>query len=77
MVSPIDPSSVAFLLSENRNMPMHVGGLQLFSKPEGAGRDYIRDMYETMRDVDEIAPLFLKHPHRSLATAGQYVWQPD
>lgn len=58
-------------------MPMHVGGLQLFEKPEGAGRNYIRDMYETMRDVDEIAPLFLKHPHRSLGTAGQFVWKPD
>ena len=77
MVSPIDPTSVGFLLAENRSMPMHVGGLQLFKKPEDAGRNYIRDMYEQMRDVDEIAPLFLKHPHRSLSTAGQYVWQPD
>ncbi len=28
-------------------------------------------------DVDEIAPLFLKHPHRSARTAGQLVWKPD
>ncbi|WP_205471563.1 wax ester/triacylglycerol synthase family O-acyltransferase [Nocardioides sp. SYSU D00038] len=77
MVSPIDPSSTAFLLAENRNMPMHVGGLQLFEKPEGAGPDYIRNMYLQMRDVDEISPLFLKHPHRSLRTAGQLVWRPD
>ena len=33
-------------------MPMHVGGLQLFEKPEGAGRNYVREMYEQMRDVD-------------------------
>ena len=65
MVSPIDPTAVGFLLAENRNMPMHVGGLQLFKKPEGAGRNYVREMYEEMRDVDEIAPLFLKRPHRS------------
>ncbi|MGZ5405700.1 MAG: WS/DGAT/MGAT family O-acyltransferase [Nocardioides sp.] len=77
MVSPIDPSSAAFLLAENRNMPMHVGGLQLFRKPEGAGRNYVREMFEQMRDVEEMAPLFLKHPHRSLRTAGQLVWQPD
>jgi diacylglycerol O-acyltransferase len=64
-------------MAENRSMPMHVGGLQLFKKPEDAGRTYIRDMYEQMRDVEEIAPLFLKHPHRSLGTAGQYVWVPD
>jgi diacylglycerol O-acyltransferase len=77
VVTPIDPTSVAFLLAENRSMPMHVGGLQLFKKPEGAGRDYVREMFEQMRDVEEIAPLFLKHPHRSARTAGQLVWRPD
>lgn len=58
-------------------MPMHVGGLQLFEKPEGAGPDYIREMYESMRDTDEVAPLFLKHPHRSIKTGAQLVWRPD
>ncbi|HEU5038952.1 MAG TPA: wax ester/triacylglycerol synthase family O-acyltransferase [Nocardioides sp.] len=77
MVSPIDPTGTAFLLAENRSMPMHVGGLQLFEKPEGAGRDYAREMFETMRDVEEVAPLFLKRPHRSLSTAGQLVWVED
>ena len=77
MVNPIDPTATGFLLAENRNMPMHVGGLQLFEKPEGAGRGYVREMYEQMRDVEQIAPLFLKHPHRSARTAGQLVWQPD
>ena len=77
MVNPIDPTATGFLLAENRNMPMHVGGLQLFEKPEGAGRGYVREMYEQMRDVEEIAPLFLQHPHRSARTAGQLVWQPD
>ncbi|MGZ4438427.1 MAG: WS/DGAT/MGAT family O-acyltransferase [Nocardioides sp.] len=77
MVTPIDPTSAAFLLAENRNMPMHVGGLQLFKKPEGAGRGYVREMFEQMRDVEEVSPLFLKHPHRSLGTAGQLVWRPD
>ena len=77
MVDPIDPTATGFLLAENRNMPMHVGGLQLFEKPEGAGRGYVREMYEQMRDIEQVAPLFLKHPHRSVRTAGQLVWQPD
>ena len=77
LATPIDPTSTAFLLAENRNMPMHVGGLQLFKKPEGAGRSYVRDMYESMRDVEEIAPLFLKHPYRSVRTGAQLVWKPD
>ena len=46
MVNPIDPTSAAFLYAESRTQPMHVGGLQLFEKPEGAGRDYARQMYD-------------------------------
>ena len=77
MVVPIDPTSAGFLFAENRQMPMHVGGLQLFEKPEGAPRDYARKLYETMSQVDEIAPLFLKRPTRGITTAGQWVWTQD
>ena len=77
MAIPIDPTSTAFLLAENRSMPMHVGGLALYKKPEGAGRRYVREMYEQMRDTPEVAPLFLRTPHRSFKTAGQLVWKED
>ena len=77
MPAPIDPTSVGFLMAENRAMPMHVGGLALYEKPEGAGRNHTRDLYQQMLDVDEIAPLFIKHPKRSLKTAGQWVWAED
>ena len=77
MVTPIDPTGTAFLLAENRSMPMHVGGLQLFEKPPGAGRGYAREMFEAMSDVDGVAPLFLRRPHRSLSTAGALVWVED
>ena len=77
MAVPIDPTSAAFLFAENRQMPMHVGGLQLFEKPEGAPRDYVRQLYETMSQVEEIAPLFLKRPTRGISTAGQWAWTQD
>jgi diacylglycerol O-acyltransferase len=77
VVIPIDPTSAGFLLAENRSQPMHVGGLQLFEKPADAGRGYVRRMFEEMRDVDDIAPLFLKHPYRSVRTGAQLVWRPD
>lgn len=77
MVQPLDPTAAAFLLAENRRMPMHVGGLQLFAKPEGAGRNYVHDLYAQLRESDDIAPLFLKHPVRSVRTGGQYVWRED
>ncbi|WP_370288984.1 wax ester/triacylglycerol synthase family O-acyltransferase [Nocardioides sp.] len=76
-LTPIDPTSTAFLLAENRHMPMHVGGLQLFERPKGAGPDYVRSMFEHMRDTAEVSPLFLKHPHRSARTAGALVWRND
>lgn len=77
MATPIDPSSVAFLLAESRSTPMHVGGLHLYKKPEGAGRDYAQQMYEQFRSVDELASLFTRHPSRGLTTAGQWVWRQD
>jgi diacylglycerol O-acyltransferase len=77
MATPIDPQSVAFLMAESRNQPMHVGGLNLFEKPDDAGPSYVREMYEQSLDVDEIAPLFRKRPKRSLATAGAWTWTDD
>jgi diacylglycerol O-acyltransferase len=74
---PMDPTSAAFLFAENRQMPMHVGGLQLFEKPDDAPRDYVRKIYEQMSEVDEISPLFLKRPTRGVTTAGQWAWTQD
>jgi diacylglycerol O-acyltransferase len=73
----IDPTSLGFLLAENRNQPMHVAGLQLFEKPEGAGDDYARRVFESALDVEEIAPLFKKRPFYSIGTLGQWVWTED
>jgi diacylglycerol O-acyltransferase / wax synthase len=56
---------------------MHVGGLHLYSKPEGAGRNFVRDLYTELKESDDVAPLFLKHPYRSIRTGGQWVWVDD
>ena len=77
MPVPIDPTSAAFLYAESRQMPMHVGGLQLFEKPEGAGRDYTRRVYEQMSHETEIAPLYLKRPTRGVTSGGQWAWTQD
>jgi diacylglycerol O-acyltransferase / wax synthase len=77
MVAPIDPTSAGFLFAENRSQPMHVGGLQLFRKPEDAPRSFVRDMYADMLAHDAPAPLFLKRPYRSVATGGQWFWTED
>ena len=77
VATPLDPTALGFLMAENRRMPMHVGGLQLYKKPEGAGRNYVRELFEEARDTTDIAPLFLKHPYRSIKTAGQWMWVED
>ncbi|HET8561305.1 MAG TPA: wax ester/triacylglycerol synthase family O-acyltransferase [Marmoricola sp.] len=77
MAATIDPPSLAFLLAENRNQPMHVAGLQLFETPEGATPEYARELFESALAVEEIAPLFLRRPRRSLGTLGQWVWTED
>jgi diacylglycerol O-acyltransferase len=77
MGTPLDPTAAAFLLAENRQQPMHVGGLQLFRPPEDAGPEYVRDQFAASLGTDEISPLFLKRPHRSLATGGQWTWVED
>ena len=77
MATPLDPTAAGFLLAENRQQPMHVGGLQLFRPPEDAGPDYVRDMFAASLGAQEISPLFLKRPHRSLATGGQWMWVED
>lgn len=75
---PIDPPSAAFLLAESKNQPMHVGGLQLYEKPEDAGPDFVRELFEAATSSDEeVMPLFRKHPHRSVKTAGQLFWRDD
>lgn len=77
MTTFVDPASALFLLAENRTMPLHVGALQLFDKPAGAGPDYVRKVAARMRDVPDIAPLFLRRPYRSVRTAVQFAWQED
>src|SRR3954447_4317951 len=77
MPTPMDLTSTGFLFAENRNQPMHVGGLQLFRTPEGAGPDFLSNLFDEMLTYEEPAPLFAKRPYRSLATGGQWFWTED
>jgi WS/DGAT/MGAT family acyltransferase len=74
LMSPLD---AVFLIPETREQPMHVGSLQLFQLPEGAGRSSLTDAYEQLLAVDDIAPLFRKRAYRSLSTLGQWAWHDD
>ncbi len=73
----MSPQDAAFLLPETREQPMHVGGLQLFRRPQGEGRDYLTDMYQQLLAVEGISSTFRKRAHRSVTTLGQWTWVDD
>ena len=74
---PMDVTAQGFMIAESRNTPMHVGGLQLFELPDGAGPDWATNAFEESLQVEAGAPLWLKRPHRSLATGGVWSWTQD
>jgi diacylglycerol O-acyltransferase len=66
-----------FMLPENREQPMHVGGLQVFELPKGAGPDWVSELYAQALAATDISPLFRRRAHRGALTAGQWAWEQD
>jgi diacylglycerol O-acyltransferase len=66
-----------FLWPERRAQPMHVGGLQLFRLPAGAGPDWVPALYQRMLGATDVANLFRRRPERSLRTLGAWAWTLD
>ncbi|GAA1661076.1 wax ester/triacylglycerol synthase family O-acyltransferase [Fodinicola feengrottensis] len=74
---PMPITDAMFLLLESREHPLHVGGLQLYDVPDGAGPDYVYELYRQMLGAAEAQPLYRQRPRRSLASFGQWGWQDD
>jgi diacylglycerol O-acyltransferase / wax synthase len=66
-----------FLLAETRDAPIHVGGLQIFELPDGAGPDFVSDQFERLLEVGEVETIFQRRPQRSVASLGQWSWVAD
>ena len=49
MKTALQPQESAWLLMESANAPMHVGTLMVFALPEGAGPDYVGQLYRRLR----------------------------
>ncbi len=73
-MKPLSPVDQLFLWLEQRQQPMHVGGLQLFSFPEGAPDDYVVRLAESLREYQRVSPPFNQRLSRRLT---QPVWVPD
>jgi len=74
LISPVDSM---FLLAESREHPMHVAGLQLFEPPEGAGPEFLRDIYQSVLATADVAPTFRKHPAELLGGIANLTWAFD
>lgn len=77
MPIPMPITDSVFLLAESREHPVHVGGLQLFDLPEGAGPDYLGDVYRKLIARDEVDHRFRNRAHRGISSLGQWSWVPD
>ena len=76
---PLMPITDAmFLLGESREHPLHVGGLQVYELPDGAGPDFVGEQYRQLLAVDEVAPLFRRRPRGPMNSLfGQWYWTDD
>jgi len=77
MAFPMSPADALFLAAETPKRPMHVGALALLSRPDGAGRNFVRDTFAAALDRSAAAPLWRRRPRRSLGSLGQWYWHTD
>lgn len=73
----ISPPDLIFLLGESREHPMHVGGLALYEIPDGAGPEFVWELYEDIVTNTEFQPTFRKHPGTVLGGVANIGWTYD
>ncbi|MCV6986491.1 wax ester/triacylglycerol synthase family O-acyltransferase [Mycobacterium shinjukuense] len=73
-MSPVD---ALFLAAETREHPLHVGALQLFEPPPGAGRGFVRETHRAMLECTEISPLFRRRPASFYGAPTNLGWSAD
>lgn len=71
------PTDAVFLLGESREHPMHVGGLQLYEPPPGAGPEFVREFTEALVAKNEFQPTFRKHPAAIMGGIAPLAWSYD
>jgi WS/DGAT/MGAT family acyltransferase len=74
---PMPVTDSVFLLTESREHPTHVGGLQLFRTPAGAPPDYLSEAYHNLLTHTDISRTLSRRPVRSPLTLGQWAWEED
>jgi WS/DGAT/MGAT family acyltransferase len=73
----MSPTDSVFLLTETREHPMHVGGLQLFEPPDGAGPEFVREIYDALIANRDFQPTFRKRPAWVVGGLANVAWAYD
>lgn len=73
----ISPTDLVFLLGESREHPMHVGGLALYQIPDGAGPEFVREIFDEVAAHTDLQPTFRKHPGTLLGGIANLGWAHD
>lgn len=74
MLIPMSPTDSMFLLAESENRQMQVGGIALFTPPEGACALDVRQMFAAAIARDDVAGMWRKRARRSVLSLGQWGW---
>ncbi|WP_446664850.1 WS/DGAT/MGAT family O-acyltransferase [Flexivirga sp. B27] len=69
------PVDSGFLMIESREHPMHVGGLQLFTVPDGESPEWVRDQLTVAED--QVSPRFRLKPKDPVGLLGNFRWSVD
>jgi diacylglycerol O-acyltransferase / wax synthase len=72
----MSPTDALFLLAETREHPLHVGGLQLFTPPPGAGPEFAGEVYKALTESGRVSSTFRKRP-RAAGGITSLGWAQD
>jgi WS/DGAT/MGAT family acyltransferase len=76
-MQPLGTVDTSFLLAESREMPMHTGGLMLFSYPPGAHEDWLHRTFSENDDPDAVQYPFNQKVIWPLRRFGLPHWVTD
>ena len=71
------PTDAIFLMGESREHPMHVGGLQLYHRPPGTTRGFVRHFYDELVAQRDFQPTFRKRPAALAGGLANLAWTED
>lgn len=71
------PEAAVLLKLESAGHPMHIASLQVFAPPQDAGEDFVRQIFEALRECSDVAPVFRGHPKVTRRGSSPLRWTQD